>query len=144
MLKEFEVELLKLLEDFNIRVYLGEFENTQNIATCINGLEASLLLDFEGEVYKDLENKIGTWKLYILTHTKSKAPKHRIDAKHKLFDTIESVDKVLSNAELNNGFRVELKDLKKIYEGVSEHGYLNIYVRTLQSGFLPKNDFLRI
>ncbi|WP_257398774.1 hypothetical protein [Campylobacter lari] len=144
MLKEFEVELLKLLEDFNIRAYLGEFENTQNIATCINGLEASLLLDFEGESYKDLENKIGTWKLYILTHTKSKTSKHRIDAKHKLFDTIESVDKVLSNAELNNGFRVELKDLKKIYEGVSDHGYLSIYARTLQSGFLPKKDFLRI
>ncbi|AJC92510.1 hypothetical protein CSUB8523_0997 [Campylobacter subantarcticus LMG 24377] len=144
MLKEFEVELLKLLEDFNIRAYLGEFENTQNIATCINGLEASLLLDFEGESYKDLENKIGTWKLYILTHTKSKTSKHRIDAKHKLFDTIESVDKVLLNAELNNGFRVELKDLKKIYEGVSDHGYLSIYARTLQSCFLPKNDFLRI
>ncbi|EAK6786660.1 hypothetical protein E5921_08685, partial [Campylobacter coli] len=106
--------------------------------------DASLLLDFEGESYKDLENKVGTWKLYILTHTKSKAPKHRIDAKHKLFDAIEAVDKVLLNAEPSNGFRIELKDLKKVYEGISDHGYLSIYARTLQSSFLPKNDFLRI
>ncbi|TEY01282.1 hypothetical protein [Campylobacter sp. US33a] len=144
MLKEFEEELLELLKDFNIRTYLGEFEDVQNLATCINGLEASVLLDFESENYKDLENKTGIWKLYILTHTKSKTPKHRIDAKHKLFDTLEKIDKELLSAEFNNGFRIELKELKKIYEGVSDHGYLSVYARTLQSGFLPKNDFLRI
>ncbi|EII8787104.1 hypothetical protein ACLK73_000640 [Campylobacter coli] len=144
MLKSFENELLELLKDFKAKMYLGEFEDTQNIATCINSLDASLLLDFEGESYKDLENKVGTWKLYILTHTKSKAPKHRIDAKHKLFDAIEAVDKVLLNAEPSNGFRIELKDLKKVYEGISDHGYLSIYARTLQSSFLPKDDFLRI
>ncbi|ENC6115852.1 hypothetical protein ABKX05_001823, partial [Campylobacter jejuni] len=69
MLKDFENELLELLKDFKARMYLGEFEDTQNIASCINNLDASLLLDFEGESYKDLENKVGTWKLYILTHT---------------------------------------------------------------------------
>ncbi|MFQ0985293.1 hypothetical protein ACF36Q_08115 [Campylobacter jejuni] len=126
-------------------MYLGGFEDTQNIArraSCTDHLDASLLLDFEGESYKDLENKVGTWKLYILTHTKSKAPKHRIDAKHKLFDAIEAVDKVLLNAEPSNGFRIELKDLKKVYEGISDDGYLSIYARTLQSSFLPKDDFL--
>lgn len=144
MLREFEQELIELLKDFGARVYLGEFEDTQKIASCINGLEASVFVDFEGESYKDLENKVGTWKLYILTHTSSKAPAHRINAKHKLFDTLEQIDSVLKNAELDNGFRIELKDLKKVYEGASDHGYLSIYSRTLQSGFLPKDVFLRI
>lgn len=144
MLKEFETELLEILKDFDAKTYLGEFEDIKNLATCINGLEASVLLDFESESYKDLENKTGIWKLYILTHTSSKASKHRIEAKHKLFDTLESIDKTLLNAELSNGFRVEPKDLKKIYEGISDHGYLSVYARTLQSNFLPKDDFLRI
>ncbi|MBZ7942031.1 hypothetical protein [Campylobacter molothri] len=144
MLCKFEEELLKLLEPFNVKVYLGEFEDTQNIASCINGLEPCVLVDFESESYKDLENKTGIWKLYILTHTSSKNPKHRINAKHKLFKTLEQIDDVLKNAELDNGFRIEPKDLKKVFEGVSDHGYLNIYARTLQSNFLPKNDFLRI
>lgn len=141
MLKIFENELLELLKDFKAKMYLGEFEDTQNIATCINSLDASLLLDFEGESYKDLENKVGTWKLYILTHTKSKAPKHRIDAKHKLFDTIESVDKVLLNAELSNGFRIELKDLKKVYEGISDHGYLTFMQELYKVAFYQKMIF---
>ncbi|WP_180371533.1 hypothetical protein [Campylobacter jejuni] len=51
---------------------------------------------------------------------------------------------MLLNAEPSNGFRIELKDLKKVYEGISDHGYLSIYARTLQSSFLPKDDFLRI
>lgn len=144
MLKEFEEELLEILKDFKPRTYLGEFEDTQNIATCINGLEACVLIDFESESYKDLENKIGVWKLYILTHTSSKAPVHRIKAKHKLFEVLEQIDEVLKNAETRNGFRIELKDLKKVYEGVSDHGYLNVYARTLQSSFLLESEFLRI
>ncbi|MED7858407.1 hypothetical protein VWO27_10175, partial [Campylobacter coli] len=42
MLKSFENELLELLKDFKVRMYLGEFEDTQNIASCINNLDASL------------------------------------------------------------------------------------------------------
>ncbi|PZT47275.1 hypothetical protein B6S12_09920 [Helicobacter valdiviensis] len=144
MLKEFEKDLLLTLKDFNARSYLGEFEEIEKLKTCINGEETLVFVDFVGEKFTDLEKKSATFKIYLLTHTSSKATTHRVNAKHKLFDTLELIDEKLKNAELNNGFRIELKELKKIHEGISEHGYLSVYAREIETLMLKEDCFLTL
>lgn len=142
MLREFEEELIELLKDFNSRIYLGEFEDIKKISTCIND-DICVLIDFESESFINYEVKEASWKIYLLTHTHSNNPTNRTNAKYKLFDSLEKIDEKLKNAHFSNGYKIVLKDLKKIHEGVSEHGYLSIYARTIKSNFLPENDFLK-
>lgn len=135
MLKEFENELIYKLDRSSIKVkvysYLGELENIKEFEKCIK-FAPIILVDFRGESYPNQAIKEANYKLYFINSTSNKSEEYRKKCKFELFDLIESIDKLLKDTNFLEGFRLELLELEKFYENISEYGYLSIYIRNIK------------
>ncbi|PSM51354.1 hypothetical protein CBLAS_0919 [Campylobacter blaseri] len=136
MLKSFEKELLynidRLFTKIKVNSYLGEFEDLKEFEKCLK-VTPLILVDFESEKYINSVEKEATYKLYFVNATSNKSEIYRQKCKFELYDLIEQVDKFLSNSLFNHGFVINLENITKIHEGISDYGYLNIYARTIKT-----------
>lgn len=135
MLKEFEKELIYRIDRSSKEVkaysYLGEFENIKEFEKCIK-FAPIILIDFVGESYINPATKEANYKIYFVNSTANKSEEHRQICKFTLLDLIEKMDALFLDTNFTGGFNLELKNLTKIYENVSDYGYLSIYARDVK------------
>lgn len=136
LLKEFEKQLIDTIDTSfkNIKVssYLGEFENIKEFEKCVKNVPL-ILVGFESERYINLAQKEATYKIYFVNATQNKDEIYRQKAKFEVLDLLERVDEILRDSKLCNEFRIELEGAVRVYEGISDYGYLSIFSRQIKT-----------
>lgn len=142
LLKEFEEELKYRIDRNSLKIkvdsYLGEFEDIKEFEKTLT-TAPRVLIDFTGERYINHSQREVTYDIYFINRTSNKDQVYRDACKHALFDLIEEIDSLLIDTKFNHGFMIEPLQIKKIYEGVSNYGYLSIYSRSIKTT-LMEND----
>lgn len=144
MLEEFEKGLIDTLKEVceNTRVYLGEFENKEEMELLLKGQDISVFVEFMDGKYENSVQSSVRFNIHILTATSSKTPSYRQENKFKAYKLLEIIDKKLQESLLNNEFAIELKSLKVQLNKITDYGYMFILTREIGSEFLNKDDFL--
>ena len=137
MVAVFENELKQHLQTLtespeSVRAYLGEFDDPERLESCIKSAPV-IFIDYDGDEVIDTYKKECRWNLYIVGSTASKAEKYREASRHELIDFMEKVDKSLIDRSFSNSGNIKLIAAKKIFDGVTNQGYLSVYVRNFSA-----------
>jgi len=117
------------LGDISCRRYFGELSSPKE-PKLKDGELPLVLVDFIGDKPKDAGRVTLIFNLYIV-HVSYSSNLHTRAKKHQeVLGLVEIVDRELS---LPFGVSVvTLKNLKKIYDGISSKGYLTVYMRQIE------------
>jgi len=133
MVKEFQEELKSFLNTFaTTQIYLGEFDDPEELEL-VTKTTPMMFIDFIGDEVGDFTHKTTNWNLYFLGVTSNKAELYRQKSQSELLDFMERVDKELEAKSFFESNPVELVSLKKMFDGITEHGYLTIYKRSFKA-----------
>ncbi|MGE3612269.1 MAG: hypothetical protein AB7G20_02150 [Sulfurimonas sp.] len=137
MVALFENELKQHLQTLvdtpeSVRPYLGEFDDPESLQSCIKSAPV-IFIDFDGDEVIDTYRKMCRWNLYIVGSTASKQEKYREVSRHELIEFMEKVDKSLIDRSFSNSGSIKLIASKKIFDGITNHGYLSVYVRNFSA-----------
>ncbi|WP_044419459.1 hypothetical protein [Halarcobacter anaerophilus] len=133
MVDKFETELKDHLKTIGeVRSYLGEFDNPKELEACVKG-EPIVFIDFDGDEYIDTYSKECRWNLYIVGTTSSKHETYREKSRHEIIAFMEAIDKSLIDRSFTNSSPIKLIASKKIFDGITDHGYLSVYVRNFKA-----------
>ena len=123
------IERVLKLGDISCRRYYGELANPK-MPKLKTGEFPLVLIDFVGDKPKDASRVTLIFNIYIV-HISYSANVHTRAKKHQeVLSLIEIVDRTVS-LPFNTSI-VVLRNLKKIYDGVSDKGYLSVFMRQIE------------
>ena len=123
------IERVVALGDITCRRYFGEL-STAKEPKLKEGELPLVLVDFVGDKPKDSGRVTLIFNLYVVHVSYSSSPHTRAKKQQEVLELVEVVDRELS---LPFGTSiVTLKNLKKIYDGISNKGYLTVYMRQIE------------
>lgn len=131
MVSTFRKEFISLLsQSATTKEYFGELANPKK--PLINKNDVPLILvDFTGDQHINIIEKEVFFSLYIIHVSYSKNADNRTEKENKVLDLISKIDDSIQLVELAGYEGIRLKRLQKIYDGVSEVGYLTVYMRNI-------------
>jgi len=117
------------LGDITCRRYYGELSNAKE-PKLKEGELPLVLIDFIGDKPKDAGRVVLMFNIYIV-HVSYSSNIHTRAKKHQeVLGLVEIVDRELS-LPFDTSI-VTLKNLKKIYDGISSKGYLTVFMRQIE------------
>ncbi len=117
------------LGDITCRRYYGELSNPKE-PKLKEGELPLVLVDFVGDKPKDTGRVSLMFNIYIVHVSYSVNPHTRAKKHQEVLELMEVVDRELS-LPFDTSI-VVLKNLKKIYDGISNKGYLTVFMRQIE------------
>ena len=144
MIVEFEKELISALKEVckNTSIYLGEFEDKNEMELLIKGSDEFVFVEFVDEKYEDMVRKNVNFNIHILCTTSSKQQIYRQENRYKAINLDERIDKKLNKSFLDNEFSIRLNNLKVLHNSITDYGYMYVLSRQISTDFLQKDSWL--
>ena len=144
MIVEFEKELISALKEVckNTSIYLGEFEDKNEMELLIKGSDEFVFVEFVDEKYEDMVRKNVNFNIHILCTTSSKQQIYRQENRYKAINLAERIDKKLNKSFLDNEFSIRLNNLKVLQNSITDYGYMYVLSRQISTDFLQKDSWL--
>lgn len=144
MIVEFEKELISALKEVckNTSIYLGEFEDKNEMELLIKGSDEFVFVEFVDEKYEDMVRKNVNFNIHILCTTSSKQQIYRQENRYKAINLAERIDKKLNKSFLDNEFGIRLNNLKVLHNSITDYGYMYVLSRQISTDFLQKDSWL--
>nr|DAK70974.1 MAG TPA: hypothetical protein [Caudoviricetes sp.]DAW32856.1 MAG TPA: hypothetical protein [Caudoviricetes sp.] len=144
MIVEFEKELISALKEVckNTSIYLGEFEDKNEMELLIKGSDEFVFVEFVDEKYEDMVRKNVNFNIHILCTTSSKQQIYRQENRYKAINLAERIDKKLNKSFLDNEFSIRLNNLKVLHNSITDYGYMYVLSRQISTDFLQKDSWL--
>lgn len=144
MIVEFEKELISVLKEVckNTSIYLGEFEDKNEMELLIKGSDEFVFVEFVDEKYEDMVRKNVNFNIHILCTTSSKQQIYRQENRYKAINLAERIDKKLNKSFLDNEFSIRLNNLKVLHNSITDYGYMYVLSRQISTDFLQKDSWL--
>jgi hypothetical protein len=141
---EFEKELISALKEVckNTSIYLGEFEDKNEMELLIKGSDEFVFVEFVDEKYEDMVRKNVNFNIHILCTTSSKQQIYRQENRYKAINLAERIDKKLNKSFLDNEFSIRLNNLKVLHNSITDYGYMYVLSRQISTDFLQKDSWL--
>ena len=144
MIVEFEKELISVLKEVckNTSIYLGEFEDKNEMELLVKGSDEFVFVEFVDEKYEDMVRKNVNFNIHILCTTSSKQQIYRQENRYKAINLAERIDKKLNKSFLDNEFSIRLNNLKVLHNSITDYGYMYVLSRQISTDFLQKDSWL--
>ena len=144
MIVEFEKELISVLKEVckNTSIYLGEFEDKNEMELLVKGSDEFVFVEFVDEKYEDMVRKNVNFNIHILCTTSSKQQIYRQENRYKAINLAERIDKKLNKSFLDNEFSIRLNNLKVLHNSITDYGYVYVLSRQISTDFLQKDSWL--
>ena len=144
MIVEFEKELISALKEVckNTSIYLGEFEDKNEMELLIKGSDEFVFVEFVDEKYEDMVRKNVNFNIHILCTTSSKQQIYRQENRYKAINLAERIAKKLNKSFLDNEFSIRLNNLKVLHNSITDYGYMYVLSRQISTDFLQKDSWL--
>ena len=144
MIVEFEKELISAIKEVckNTSIYLGEFEDKNEMELLIKGSDEFVFVEFVDEKYEDMVRKNVNFNIHILCTTSSKQQIYRQENRYKAINLAERIDKKLNKSFLDNEFSIRLNNLKVLHNSITDYGYMYVLSRQISTDFLQKDSWL--
>nr|DAY39557.1 MAG TPA: hypothetical protein [Caudoviricetes sp.] len=144
MIVEFEKELISAIKEVckNTSIYLGEFEDKNEMELLIKGSDEFVFVEFVDEKYEDMVRKNVNFNIHILCTTSSKQQIYRQENRYKAINLAERIDEKLNKSFLDNEFSIRLNNLKVLHNSITDYGYMYVLSRQISTDFLQKDSWL--